>query len=182
MSYRCHCCCEKLRNVKLYLSDKRAYEVGTNLTIGPVDYSCGRSYKGKGFAGNVATIIRELIKKNPNEVPQGKPALYLKPSGSGGRSYKGKGFAGNVATIIRELIKKNPNEATQAETPPWLKPYGSGSNSVINNRGWIPKYRYGKGEPNYQKGRAPLIRYPEPPPETDAQREERMRRSARYNL
>ena len=43
MSYRCHCGCEKLRNVKLYLSDKRAYEVGTNLTIGPVDYSCGRS-------------------------------------------------------------------------------------------------------------------------------------------
>jgi len=41
MSYRCHCGCEELRKKKLQLSDKRAYEVGTNLTIMPVDQSCG---------------------------------------------------------------------------------------------------------------------------------------------
>ena len=151
MSYRCQCNCEKLRKVKLYLSDQRAYDVGTNLTIGPVDYGCDRS---------------------------------------------GKGLAGNISTIIRELIKKNPNEATPAETPPWLKPYGSGGNEprlnyvelrdsarqrAIDNgkreralqntgKGWYTGYRYGKGS-NFEKGRAPLIRYDDSEQETNAARD-----------
>lgn len=46
MSHRCPCNIEKQRKQLLALSQRRAYDVGTNLDIGAIDFSCG---KGSGM-------------------------------------------------------------------------------------------------------------------------------------